>query len=210
MVILRSLEPLVWGALDLPLLGINSDWHGTSFDPPAGFSLAVDPQRLWFIAGHSRPAELHPDARPGRFQPELWRHDAAELFLADPDSGRYLELNLAPNGAWWSSTFRTARVTADDAATPPTGVECHATLTPDGTWMAAMSVPVAELEQRIAFGENTTANVCMILGSPEQRFLSVADLGGGEPDFHRPDRFPKLRFHPLDELPDLSAHEPPQ
>lgn len=203
MVILRSPEPLAWGALDLPLLGVNRDWHGAPFDPPAGFSLAVDPQRLWFIAGHARPAELHPDARPGRFQPDLWRHDVAELFLADPATGRYLELNLAPNGAWWSGSFSAARVADEDAPPEVAGVECHASLAPTGTWMAAMSVPVSELEQRIAFGENTAANVCLILGTPEQRFLSVADLGGGEPDFHRPDRFPKLHFHSIDELPDL-------
>lgn len=208
MVTLRSPEPLAWGALDLPLLGVNRDWHGETFDPPAGFSLALDPQRLWFIAGHSEPATIHPDARPGRFQAELWRHDVAELFLADPSTGRYLELNLAPNGAWWSSTFRAPRVAADDSESPLEGVECHAMLTPDGSWLAAMSLPRAELEQRVGFGDKTTANVCLILGSPDQKFLSLTDLGPGEPDFHRPDRFSQLRFHSLDELPDLPDQGP--
>lgn len=205
MVIIRSSEVLVWGALDLPLLGITRDWHGRSLDPPAAFSLAVDPGHLWFIGGHGKPAELHPDALPGRFQPDLWRHDVAELFLANPSDGRYLELNLSPNGAWWSSTFKARRAVAEDAVEPLEGVRCFATLAPDGTWMAAMAVPLEELRQRIGFGEETRANVCMILGSPEQRFLSVADLGGGEPDFHRPDRFPKLVFQSSDELPDLPS-----
>jgi len=205
MVIIRSYEPLAWGALDLPLLGITRDWHGKPVDPPAAFSLAVDPLQLWFIAGHSRPADLHPEARPGSFQPDLWRHDVAELFLANPADGRYLELNLAPNGAWWSSTFKAPRSAAEDGAKPLEGVRCFATLAPDGTWMAAMAVPLEGLQQRIGFGEESAANVCMILGSPQQQFLSVADLGGGELDFHQPQRFPKLLFQDADQLPDLPS-----
>jgi hypothetical protein len=47
---------------------------------------------------------------PGNFLAELWRHDVAELFIADPASGRYFEFNLAPNGAWWSCEFTAPRV----------------------------------------------------------------------------------------------------
>jgi hypothetical protein len=57
-----------------------------------------------------------------------------------------------------------------------------------------MSIPLDLLQARIDFGENTRANVCFILDSPDQRFLTATDLGGGEPDFHQPARFPKLTF----------------
>lgn len=197
---MRSDSPLFWGELDLPLFGIARDWEGKTVSPPAAWCLAVDPGRLWFIASHGRPAQLHPQSRPGWFQAELWRHDVAELFLADPATGRYLELNLAPNGAWWSATFTSPR--QPDGGDELAGVATHAELAADGSWVAALSVPLDTLRERIHFGDSTTANVAFILGSPAQRFLSATDLGGGVPDFHRPDRFARLDFRD-DRLPPL-------
>lgn len=197
--VIRSSTPLVWGELDLPILGITRDWHGRGVDPPAGWSLAMDSTHLWFIATHARGASLHPLARPGKFLEGLWEHDVAELFLADPDSGRYLELNLAPNASWWSREFRAPRVPAtaepEPFPEPFPGVETHAELAPDGGWVAAMALPLDELEKRVAFGPASTANVAFILESPRQRFLTAAELGGGEPDFHQPAAFPTLCFH---------------
>jgi hypothetical protein len=87
MILFESPKPLVWGDLDLPLFGLGADWFGDRFQPAVGFALAKDAERLWFLASHTSPALLHPQARPGKFQPELWKYDVAELFLADPKSG---------------------------------------------------------------------------------------------------------------------------
>jgi hypothetical protein len=184
---------LAWGELDLPLSGIERDWQGVAVVPAAAYAVALDPRRVWFVAGHGRPARVHPAARPGLFQAELWRHDVAELFLADPGSGRYLEFNLAPNGAWWSCGFVAPRVRAEEQERPLAGVTTYADLAPDGGWVAAAAIPLESLREWLDFGETTTGNVTMILGSPEQRFLTVADLGPGDPDYHRPARFPVLR-----------------
>jgi hypothetical protein len=194
MTLIRSAKPLAWGELELPLFGISRDWYGREFSPQAAFCVAVDPRRLWLVASHGKPARLHPSARPGRFVAELWQHDVAELFLADPRSGRYFEFNLAPNGAWWSCEFTAPRVRAEpgDIAFPEAAT--FAELGPDGSWVAALSLPRDLLEARLGFGDATRMNVTFILGSPEQRFLSAADLGPGEPDFHRPDRFRQVIF----------------
>src|SRR5690606_39169830 len=90
-------RPLTWGELDVPLLGLGKDWHGAEMKSPAGFSLASDGRRLWFVATHREPADLHPRSRPGAFMPGLWEHDVAELFLATPCGRRYFEFNLSPN-----------------------------------------------------------------------------------------------------------------
>lgn len=195
MIAFRFDHPLEWGALDLPLFGAGVDWDGNAVTPAVGWSLAIDPERLWFVASRQHPARLHPQARPGRFTAELWRFDVAELFLADPGSGRYLELNLAPNGAWWSGEFTAPRerTATDDREWP--GVRTHAELAADGAWVAAMSLPLDPLREGLDFGDSTTANATFILDSPGQRFLSVTPLGEGEPDFHRPDRFAPLKIH---------------
>jgi hypothetical protein len=197
MTIFTSLEPLMWGELDLPLFGVNRDLAGLQVEPAAGFSLAVDERRLWFLACHRKPAQLHPKARPGLFQAELWRYDVAELFIADPRSGRYLEFNLAPNGAWWSCEFKAPRVREEEIDIAMPEVATFSELAADGSWVAAMALPLDLLKARLDFGIQSTANVTFILNSPEQRFLTAADLGSGEPDFHQPQQFPQVAFAPI-------------
>lgn len=194
MTVICSAGPLVWGELDVPLFGVARDWYGRESTPQAGFCLAVDSRMLWFIASHGNPARIHPAARPGRFTPDLWRYDVAEFFLTDPSGGRYFEFNLSPNGAWWSCEFTGPRARAEAVEIAFPGVVTHAELAPDGGWVAAMAIPRDLLEARLDFGPRCRGNVSFILGSPEQRFLSAADLGAGEPDFHRPDRFLPLRM----------------
>jgi len=190
-------ECLAWGALDVPIFGITQDWYGMEVQPAAGYALVQDPLRLWLIASHRKPAELHPQSRPGAFQAELWRYDVAELFISDPQSGRYFEFNLAPNGAWWSCEFTAPRVRADEAEIAMPEVATFAEMAPDGAWLAAMAVPLDLLRARLDFGENSHLNLAMILNSPKQRFISVNPLGTAEPDFHRPGHFSKVALLPL-------------
>lgn len=197
MTIFTSPSPLMWGELDVPMLGLIKDWHGVTIEPPAAFSLAMDEHRLWFIAHHRRPASLHPLARPGDFQADLWKYDVAELFIADPVSGRYFEFNLAPNGAWWSCEFTSPRVREEETDIVMPDVATFSDMAPDGAWVAAMAIPLDLLKARLDFGQNSRINVTMILESPDQRFLSATNLGGGEPDFHLPQRFASPVFAPL-------------
>lgn len=192
-----SANELAWGALDVPIQGISKDWHGGIFQPPAGFALVLDPRRLWFIAHHRATPFLHPLARPGKFQAELWKYDVAELFLADPASGRYFEFNLSPNGAWWSCEFTAPRVRAEETDIPFPEIATFADVSQDGAWVAAMAIPRDLLQARLNFGTNTRGNVTFILGTPEQRLLTASSLGNGEPDFHLPARFSPLVSVPL-------------
>jgi hypothetical protein len=197
MTVFTSSRPLVWGELDVPLFGLDKDLNGASMGVPAAFSVVVDAHRLWFIANHRQPALVNPQARPGAFLPELWQHDVAELFLADPVSGRYFEFNLAPNGAWWSCEFTAPRVRAETVEIAMPEVATFSELSPDGSWLAAMAIPRDLLEARLDFGADTRMNVTMILESPHQKFLSARPLGGGVPDFHQPERFSTIVFAPL-------------
>jgi hypothetical protein len=197
MTIFTSPRPLAWGELDVPLLGLEKDLEGGKLEPAPAFSLITDPRYLWFVATHRRPAELHPQARPGVFQAGLWQHDVAELFLATPGGERYFEFNLAPNGAWWSCEFTSPRVRAEAVDIAMPDVATFAEMAPDGSWVAAMALPLDVLRARLDFGTGSRVNVAMILESPVQRFLSATDLGGGEPDFHQPDRFATAKFVPV-------------
>lgn len=181
----------------MPLLGLANDMAGNALQPAATFSLVADPRHLWFIASHRQPARIHPKARPGIFLAELWQHDVAEMFLTDPDGGRYFEFNLAPNGAWWCCEFTAPRVRAEEVDIAMPEVATFAEMAADGSWVAAMAIPLDLLRARLDFGPATRMNVTMILGSPEQRFVTATDLGPGAPDFHQPQRFPQVSFVPL-------------
>ena len=197
MTIFTSPNPLTWGHLDVPMVGMEIDWHGAPVRPPAAYSLVMDARRLWFIAHHRKPAQLHPLARPGKFQAELWRYDVAELFIADPASERYFEFNLAPNGAWWSCEFTAPRVRAEEADIAMPEVATFADIAPDGAWLAAMAISLDLLKARLDFGIRSRANVALTLEFPARKFITAAGLDGDEPDFHQPRRFPELVFTPL-------------
>ncbi|MGB1128819.1 MAG: hypothetical protein ACPG4K_02115 [Haloferula sp.] len=193
--LIRFDHPLSWGELDLPLLGITHDWEKKPLKSPATYSLAIDPERFWFVAGHSQPATIHPNARPGQFLAELWKYDVAEIFIENPATGRYLELNLAPNGGWWSAEFTAPRVRAYPEDEPFPGVQTYADLAPDGSWVAAITLPLEPMRERIDFGPNSKANVSFILETPNQRFITATDLGQKEIDFHWPAAFPTVQIH---------------
>ena len=188
MKICTSQSPLKWGELDLPLFGISSDWFGKPLAPPLAYSLAVDSENLWFVATRQAAAAVHPDASPGSFTPELWKYDTAELFIADPTSGKYLELNLAPNGAWWAASFSSPRVTSPDQPDFETLITANSDQN-QNQWLAALTVPLSFLKETINFGATTKANIAAILNTPEQTFHTVAKLPGPDPDFHQPSAF---------------------
>jgi hypothetical protein len=204
MLIEHKKTPLHWGALDLALFGLEKDWYGTTLDVPAAFGLAIDHGSLWFVATRRKPADLAPQSRPGKFTPELWKHDVAEFFLSHPASGRYLEFNLAPNGAWWSAEFTAPRVRADKAEVQVPGVKTFSEIAPDGTWVAAASIPLDILKARFDFGPESRMNVTFIVDSPAQKFLSAVPAPDGVPDFHRPDVFQQIKIHDGG----LTFHEP--
>jgi hypothetical protein len=199
MTIFTSPKPLVWGEFDVPMFGLATDLRGETIRTPAAFCLVMDTHHLWFLANHRQPAQIHPQARPGIFKSELWQHDVAELFLADPVSGRYFEFNLAPNGAWWSCEFTAPRVRAEVLEVPMPEVATFSEMAGDGAWLAAMALPLDLLRARLDFGLRTRGNVAMILESPAQKFISASDLSGGEPDFHQPERFEEIIFMALPE-----------
>jgi len=65
--------------------------------------------------------------------------------------------------------------------------------TPAPYWQSVLMVPLTSLPSELAFDVATTrGNVTFCIGKPQQ-FITLADLGGGEPDFHRPDRWIALK-----------------
>jgi len=190
----QSQHALQWGELDLPLFGLTKDWHGQTLQPPLAFSLASDSENFWFLAARQSPSTPHPDAQAGSFFEGLWESDVAELFLADPESGAYLEINLAPNGAFWGAQFDAPRVRSLLQPDFPSIITSYWESEMENSWLSAVSIPICEIQNIISSYPNGSANVTAILNSPQQSFHSATKLPGKDPDFHQPCSFTRLEF----------------
>ncbi|MES2982742.1 MAG: hypothetical protein V4727_10545 [Verrucomicrobiota bacterium] len=197
MQIFTSETPLSWGQLDLPLCGLTEDWFGKPLDKPSTFSLAMDPKSLWFIGIFPSTANIHPAASPSQFTPELWKYDVAELFLANPATGEYLEFNLTSNGAWWASKFSSVRKPSAEQPDFTTHIHSHHDLASADLCVAGLEIPLNFLKKEIDFGVITAANITIISDTPSQRYLSASKLPGAQPDFHQPINFLTVSFTPL-------------
>lgn len=173
----------------MPWQEVATDWYGEAVLPPVQFSFQLGARDLSFHARRRHPASCHPDARQGRFQAGLWQYDVAEFFLLDPGSGHYLEVNLAPNGAYWCCEFSAPRRQVGECRDCEARARgsCH-----DAGWEASLTMPRGWLEARFHLGTTSRLNATFILDSPTPRYLSAAPLPGAQPDFHQPDAFPPV------------------
>ncbi len=169
----------------LPLIELSRDWHGDAISAPPRYLFALDATHFHFCATRSGPSTVHPSSTPGVFQAELWKSDVAEFFLRHPTSDDYLEINLAPNGGWWSCLFSAPRVRRTDREEPIPGVLASATCDESG-WRAQIAIPLPFLRKTLAFGPSSRLHAAFLLDSP-QRCLTSATPPPLAPDFHHPD-----------------------
>lgn len=163
-----------------------TDWFGSVLAPPANFHLSMDEKEVFFRVSRTSPSTPHPLARPGQFFEGLWEYDVAEIFFADKVTGRYLEINLAPHGAWWAcwhSDVRRREI-VPAPATPFEEVIADGEVSSQG-WQASLRLPL-DLLPPIG---GLRFNISFILNSPQQTFHSLANLAGDRPDFHQPELF---------------------
>lgn len=131
------------------------------------------------------------------FHEGLWRFDCAELFLANPANGRYVEFNFSPSGALWCCAFSAPRQ-RDTSVQPPNVRFENAEIRSDG-WTLEVSLDWSDIEAILGSREGLKGNVTLILGGcpdenpPLENLLTVAPLTAV--DFHRPHE-----WLPLEEL----------
>ncbi len=171
-----------------PFITIEKDWSGEAGPGPA-FRVEMRDDTWFFHVRVNKPPLGNPGAAPGKFHEGLWRYDVAEWFVANRDTGRYMEWNLAPNGAWWAMLFSEPRRRAG-VLPDLQGVITESAITHDG-WEAVLHVPRALLESALGAGV-LTHNACFILGVPRQHF-SWVNFPVEEPDFHLPKYFRALK-----------------
>ena len=161
-------------------------WLGEDIAPPFHFLFYREDEALVFSIKRNAPANIHPEAKCGHYQENLWRYDVTEFFIATADAKRYLEFNLCPNGAWWAEAFTDPRVKLDgfDAA------QLHPKLTASyaaEAWQATVKLPLAYLEEwGLKLSACRLAATAVICRNGAYTYLTTCEQRAGKPDFHHP------------------------
>ena len=175
-------------------LSVSLESETPPFSP--WFYLGWGPGRdLSFTAGCCKnPNNSIAESNANAFTPELWRHDVGELFIKHATSDVYLEINLAPFGAWWASLFSSYREPITEATSAPFRPVQLVTKTSETSWETSLTVPQDFLQEALAFGATSKGNVCFIFGEPSQRHhFSYAPLPHDPPDYHHVTDFVSMK-----------------
>ncbi len=177
-------------------IALNRDWDGLVVSSPLALSLALNEHHFFFAVTGVGVPHCAPDAAVGSFSEGLWHYDVVELFLGRTGAESYQELNLGPQGAWWSCLFEGYRKRYPGAIDAPSAVSVFADRS-DTVWQAAIALPLSGL--LVDFNEPSTirANISAILTeNSKRRYLSYAKIDAKEPDFHRLNDFCPLQLRP--------------
>jgi hypothetical protein len=146
------------------------------------FAVCITPESLVFGGITASVARYDPAWSRGAFAEGLWRNDVWELFIKEENSQRYVELNLAPSGAWWACLFTSYRIPDSHTSMLIPNVTIEQRMLPH-TWQAMMVFPRNGLPIHTDLDGQPTMNACTIQGQP-RRFYSHAPPSTEQPDFH--------------------------
>ncbi|MFN3196954.1 MAG: hypothetical protein ACE366_00865 [Bradymonadia bacterium] len=163
---------------------IERSWDGAEAPAPtlhATLELREVPEGLSVIArAPHQPSPCLPEAPVGHRVADLWRYDVVELFLVGADI--YLELELGPEGRYLALDFDGVRQRR----------RAFADWWPKVTWMdegrgwvTMLTVPHEMIPRGLE-----AMNAFAILSGEH---LAWHPLPGPKPDYHQPDRFPRVR-----------------
>ena len=174
---------------------LERDWEGAEVYPPMGFSMRLEEEELVMHAQREASASLKPGSRGGEFTPLLWKYDVAEFFLRDREVQPYMEINLAPNGAWWAAVFDDPRVDHPGFDAAAMAVRSRGQCN-DLRWEAELHLPLVTLRELGWTLEGLHASACVVLRqkSGSYRYASTSMQTAEKPDFHRPWYWPPVQI----------------
>jgi hypothetical protein len=170
---------------------IQQSWSGIPLPNPFTWSFAVDTNVLLFSCHVPfKPESFEQSHACNSFVEGLWERDVIEFFLLDSESGKYVEFNFSPTGAWWCMLFDEYHRRSISPSFITASVLQIATSTEE--WSIIVSVNIATLPFCIKF--STQFHVTSIIHNPKPTYLSSSSPHEFPPDFHRRDCFQDLNL----------------
>lgn len=176
----RERFPLAWTPL-------RKEWFGAEVPSPPQYQIALTSDALIFAGGRNVAPHCTPRAA-GSFVEGLWEEEVGELFLCAPEGSRYLEVNLAPSGAWWWCLFDSYRIRAKSQPTAPPRAEALATQSAE-SWRSELILPLSDLPFELRPRGSFRANVSFVLPGVPVQYVTATPLLSEKPDFHLSTQF---------------------
>ena len=166
---------------------LTESWEGAPVEPPFHFCFTLtEEDTLRFEARREAAAIVHPAAKLGCFQEELWRYDVVEFFIATADARSYLEFNLCPNGAWWAEGFTEPRVKLPGFDALSLRPILQADMQ-QARWRCSAELPLEPLRRRGWLPWECRLAACAVLcREGVYTYLTSCEQRVGRPDFHHP------------------------
>ena len=167
-------ELLAYPLAHFPFSNIETHKQKDAFSTFVG----INSSHLFLVLQSNNKPLLHPDSKTGLWMPELWKYDVVELFIqANKDC--YLEINLAPNGAWWHCYFQNHRVIDPQNCTIP--AQTFFKTTNNNQYISAIQIDRnAEILK-----ENDNQLKIHCCGIFNRIMYSFSKLPNGKVDFHK-------------------------
>lgn len=169
--------------LAMPWRSVEVDWWGRKLEKPFRYLLSCDGSTLVFACEVGKPPPVKSRHTCGAFVEDLAeplsQGDTAELFIMSGD-GRYFELHVSPDGAWWYMEFSGYRTRIPCEA--PLGVDVRTEWRAD-SWVGVLQVPCAELLFPKSSFERFQVSFALCSDS-EPNYISSSGSHDFEPDFH--------------------------
>jgi hypothetical protein len=177
----------------MPRHSVELDWWGHRLAQPFRYSIGNDESYFVYVCELPEVAPPPAGNALGAFvvdlaEPETRGH-TGELFILLED-GRYFEIHISPEGAWWYMNFATYRTR--EPGYIPAGVEVmveHST----ASWVGAIRIPFVALP--ITRGSlvryQASAAIC---NRASPLYITSAGAPDFEPDFHDQRAFSKIRL----------------
>ena len=175
---------------------LEKDWNGNLMKNALNFELESSLDSLIFAVKFDSKTQDHPLSQLGRFQAELWKYDVAELFISNPESGEYLEINLNVTGAWWLMKFQDVLKRDGDFQEEEAKRSVRVTKVEEGNLEGGVRFELNRSYIKQSLGLDLEAlhgNVTAISSAPNRVFSSAVKLTAEKPDCHRPEEFTPLK-----------------
>ena len=178
---------------DLATNPFTFSWDSKTLPHPARYGIALSHEMI-YLAYYSPVKSIDIDKhQTGELIEGLWTKDVGEFFIKNINSTAYLEFNISPTAAWWCCSFSSYRNRSEDSLFNPQ-VKIYPGYNNNSGWAVGMEIYLPSLPIYQGKIEDLRANICMIEGDKEQKFLSAATINTATPDFHQSDFYLPLCY----------------
>ena len=177
----------------MPVVQLDRTFSGLKSTHSFSATVVLTPTAL--ILKAYMPLVLLKGEKPNinQFVEGLWEKNVVEFFFSLPERRDYLEFHLSPKGEWWFCEFSDVR----ERAKTQKKVQAKLHHKCEGSRvMVILESPRKILSPFFDEPAKVRANITACSNEATKEFVSYLELPGKTPNFHQPEKFPRVLVVP--------------